>query len=853
MKRAINSIIAIAAVLGMASCAKELEQKVETPAGECNLVVTATIEQTKVAFTEETNALKAAWEVGDKVFGASESGACTFEVASVADGVATLSLVSGTAPGEGNHVFLGYAPNLSVANIVSNEVTLPFDGQNATLAHVKDHAYMYAQATVGAGELNLSFHHGVAVLEATGFTGIPMDASAFTLTVTGSNLTGSAKFANNAGVWGVVPVNSGAITVTTIGAGNNFVVVPPTSAATDLVFTLEKGGKTYEAKIAATKQIVAGKCYNVGALAFSEKAAAATGTDAIMVAKGYNLADYQKMDLVTKWNSYYNTTDASNHSKLVTATGGVANTYYATEVFNKMELPEGTVIVQAQNYRYRPEAWTNLGSKQSSRPGEVIATDGPTCTVVNSTWWGSYNFRAFNIAQKGGTATTDEAKQAILDSFGIYVPKSALEPRTPDTAALDAMMTEAGFDVSTYTKVVPELTHYAFWNSTDSYNYNKLVGTHTSGSLVNNLIQFSSTSKIYTKADLPNGTIIVIKSGYQVRPDGWITVGEKLASGRPAAVKTPITVVNDEWWGSFTGRAFNIQDVTSGSVANMTPAQHIACESALAFYVPKGDAQTVDVWKSDAAGKFGLGIGAGTATEGFLTVADGVVSFTENTTGAPRTATVSINGSTIKVTQLAPADIKGAYTFRAKLFDGGKLVSSVGNVNAKETAVTFGDPLNAVTLADDAGVEHSNIIGIRGLFFDSVLDAAVEIDYAAKVLKLGIFFDRRAPQLAKEGMYMEYIPELSKTYWKDYNFAPASFGTNNYGWLWFSTPAGDLSKIHYQYYGAGQKFSTPSGDMICCGISIVKGDTAETLSTSYNVIYQSNYNGSNAESMYFMK
>ena len=169
--------------------------------------------------------------------------------------------------------------------------------------------------------------------------------------------------------------------------------------------------------------------------------------------------------------------------------------------------------------------------------------------------------------------------------------------------------------------------------------------------------------------------------------------------------------------------------------------------------------------------------------------------------------------------------------------------------------MTFGDPLKKETLKDASGSEYTNNLGIKGLYLESVLDACVEIDYEGKAVRFGVFFDRRSAQKAGDGKFCAYIPECSgKNIWGDYNFAPGdkAFSDTNYEWLWFKV-SGDLKTMKYQYYSAGQK--TSNGKYYVCGISIPKATSADksTISGSYDVIYQANYNSSNDDGMYFKR
>ena len=67
-------------------------------------------------------------------------------------------------------------------------------------------------------------------------------------------------------------------------------------------------------------------------------------------------------------------------------------------------------------------------------------------------------------------------------------------------------------------------------------------------------------TKIFTKEELPNGTEIRIAQGYRYRPEGWVSL-DQLNESRPSQVYGESTViVDDEWWGDYNFRAFNISE-----------------------------------------------------------------------------------------------------------------------------------------------------------------------------------------------------------------------------------------------------------------------------------------------------
>lgn len=267
------------------------------------------------------------------------------------------------------------------------------------------------------------------------------------------------------------------------------------------------------------------------------------------------------------------------------------------------------------------------------------------------------------------------------------------------------------------------------------------------------------------------------------------------------------------------------------------------------------DAKEFNYWIGDESTTIDGVYGNIESADKWITVKDGVLTVEENKTGNVRVGKIVLdNGHTYIFTQIGPNDLKGSWTLYSKLFDPNKTIGK-GNTNADKTVVTFGEPRQKETLTDASGKEHTNNIGIRGLYLDAVLDACVEIDYEARTVNFGLFFDRRGAQLAATGKYMTFLPECAGVNtWGNYNFAPGdkAFSDTNYDWLWF-TVSDDLKTMKYVYWKSGQK--TANGKLYICGISCVKATSAasSSIAGSYDVIYQANYNGDNNESMYFAR
>ena len=278
-------------------------------------------------------------------------------------------------------------------------------------------------------------------------------------------------------------------------------------------------------------------------------------------------------------------------------------------------------------------------------------------------------------------------------------------------------------------------------------------------------------------------------------------------------------------------------------------------------------AEKVDKWVDDAAGSQEISAsGTPTGGDGWLTYADGKVSWTANATGLPRTATLTFeNGSFFKLTQVSPADFKGNWNLTSKIF--AKVSPFAKAADPGTTAVTFVDPLKPVTLKDAEGVEHTNNIGVKGLYFDTILDACVDINYEAKTVRVGFFLDARdGSGQAVNGKYAVYIPGLAtrtdQAWYTPWQYAETELGDPDYVWFWF-TVTNNFNTIMYTNrvtnnveFQTLTQYSNKTMNQIC-GISIVLSNTNvfnhSTVNTgnsglsTYSNVYQCNPKGQSGE------
>lgn len=102
----------------------------------------------------------------------------------------------------------------------------------------------------------------------------------------------------------------------------------------------------------------------------------------------------------------------------------------------------------------------------------------------------------------------------------------------------------------------------AFWHPMKDGRYNELIDDQ------HNSPNFFTTIR-FTRETLPVGSIILLESGWQYRPDGWVT--DTLQSGSREGVTTAKhVVVTEQWWENYTIRSFNVSRTNGGSVMELT-------------------------------------------------------------------------------------------------------------------------------------------------------------------------------------------------------------------------------------------------------------------------------------------
>lgn len=299
-----------------------------------------------------------------------------------------------------------------------------------------------------------------------------------------------------------------------------------------------------------------------------------------------------------------------------------------------------------------------------------------------------------------------------------------------------------------------------------------------------------SNGKIHNKLHISGG-VLGAKS-----EEGDLNLGATVANG-------VVTAYAAVWAADDLNSKIFVTIDKDSFLADFKPSATIAAGKAYTVERAVTKVSMETKWIADEAGsvEFPNG-GTATVTEGFLSYADGKISWTKNETGKPRSAKIVFaNGSTFEALQIGPADFKGAWTFTTKVFaQAGSFVPAKDPYTFGD--VTLGEPRNTEALVAPDGKTYTNNIGVKGLFFDTVLDACLDIDYEAKTLRMGLFLDTRdgiGQQV--NGKYATYFPGLatkSATAWgKPWLYTETDLGDPDYVWMWFKISE-DFNTIIYQ-------------------------------------------------------
>lgn len=381
------------------------------------------------------------------------------------------------------------------------------------------------------------------------------------------------------------------------------------------------------------------------------------------------------------------------------------------------------------------------------------------------------------------------------------------------------------------------------------------------------LLKFSLALPEGTEVD-PKAAVSVNLTSGKIHNKLHISGGVLGAKSEEGELKLGATIANNiisasaaVWAGDdLTSKIFvNIGEETF--VADFKPAASVVAGKVYTVERTLAKVSMASQWISDEAGSIDFPNGGSAAvSEGFLSYANGKISWTKNETGKPRSAKlIFANGSTFEALQIGPDSFKGTWSFTTKTFAGaGSFVPKTDPYTFE--SVTFGAPRNTEALKDVDGKTYTNNIGVKGLFFDTILDACLDVDYEAKTARIGFFLDTRdGIGQSVNGKYATYFPGLATktdTAWgKPWLYTETELGDPDYVWMWFKI-SDDFNTIMYQNRTTNDvelqtltQYSDKSMNLIC-GFGVVLSNTNafnHSTVSAYANFFQCNPAGKSGE------
>lgn len=152
----------------------------------------------------------------------------------------------------------------------------------------------------------------------------------------------------------------------------------------------------------------------------------ATKAAAAITAAGFTPTDYVPAQFTVVHNAYYDSTASSdlNSALPAGAKSDLFDKFAATHIIPKAQIPVGSLIVVLDGYKYRPEGWVTLSTNNAAAARPEDVTDA--VVLVNDAWWGTFTYRAFNIAKDDGSVLTSAEMKDLDTKFGVFVPKTAV-------------------------------------------------------------------------------------------------------------------------------------------------------------------------------------------------------------------------------------------------------------------------------------------------------------------------------------------------------------------------------------------------------------------------------------------
>ncbi len=252
-------------------------------------------------------------------------------------------------------------------------------------------------------------------------------------------------------------------------------------------------------------------------------------------------------------------------------------------------IPSGTAIQNART-SFAGDRLTRDGYHLNYNLGRYIAGLTWYAAITGAPLEGAtYNPAPSEITDDVMAMAKEAVKNAIIKPFevtestyktGVWTPATIRnsDPVVPaDCFEADmALAATIGIDLNNYVLFEYEYLENSYWYCT------KGTSITTPGSSASTYHQNICSAKIYSKAEIPENSIIICDPGWQFRPELWETLDQP-AKTRPELTTANITLMDAKFWGSNNYFAFNIAASPKADISEY----YAAAATHIRIYIPK--------------------------------------------------------------------------------------------------------------------------------------------------------------------------------------------------------------------------------------------------------------------------
>ena len=263
------------------------------------------------------------------------------------------------------------------------------------------------------------------------------------------------------------------------------------------------------------------------------------------------------------WNMTWAYAQNSTHNEFYKYSNNQMTMYNA--ILNAVEKK---VKTQPEIYTVIPTG-TAIQNARTSYIGDVLTRDGFHLSLDMGRYVAGLTF----VHKLTGLSIADVTYMPVgvdEDLRKIAIESATNAVKAPIEVTPSAFTKAPTVDMSGYTKLEVSWTPLGYWNSVDGTNHHTVITTADNS-------KFFYASEMFTKEQLPVGSVIELKNGWQYRPEAWKSSGAQ--TSRPDNITAAKVVVTEAWWGDYTHRAFNL------SKAGLPSLEGAAGEIETAFII----------------------------------------------------------------------------------------------------------------------------------------------------------------------------------------------------------------------------------------------------------------------------